>query len=61
MPLVTGVADRMLALDLGAVVVEGDADAVLHHPHVVASYLGSTRETIQRSGITSELLVGAEK
>ena len=60
MPLVTGVADRMLALDLGAVVVEGDADTVLHHPHVVASYLGSTRETIQRSGITTEVLVGAD-
>jgi ABC-type branched-subunit amino acid transport system ATPase component len=60
MPLVTSVADRMLALDLGAVVVEGDSSTVLHHPHVVASYLGSTRETIERSGTTGDALVGAK-
>ncbi len=40
MPLLTGVADRLLALDTGAVVTDGDADAVLSHPQVVASYLG---------------------
>ena len=50
MPLVTAVADRMLALDQGTVVVEGDPDEVLRHPHVVASYLGSTTEVIARSG-----------
>ena len=50
MPLVTSIADRIVALDLGRVVVQGDADAVLNHPHVVASYLGSSREVIERSG-----------
>ncbi len=40
MTLLTGVADRLLALDTGAVVTDGDADAVLSHPQVVASYLG---------------------
>jgi branched-chain amino acid transport system ATP-binding protein len=40
MPLLTSVADRLLALDTGAVVTDGDADAVLSHPQVVASYLG---------------------
>ena len=49
MPLVTGIADRIIALNLGAVVVEGDADTVLNDPDVVASYLGSSREAIERS------------
>jgi ABC-type branched-subunit amino acid transport system ATPase component/ABC-type branched-subunit amino acid transport system permease subunit len=50
MPLITSVSDRIVALDLGRVVVEGDADTVLNDPHVVASYLGSSREVIERSG-----------
>jgi ABC-type branched-subunit amino acid transport system ATPase component/ABC-type branched-subunit amino acid transport system permease subunit len=49
MPLVRGVADRMIALDLGQVVVGGCADDVLNDPRVVASYLGSSREVIERS------------
>ena len=40
MQLLTGVADRLLALDTGSVVTEGEADAVLSHPRVVAAYLG---------------------
>ena len=40
MQLLTSVADRLLALDAGAVVTEGDADTVLSHPRVVAAYLG---------------------
>jgi len=52
MPLVTSVADRIIACDLGRVVVDGDADTVLHHPQVVASYLGATREVIERSDAT---------
>ena len=40
MTLLTSVADRLLALDTGAVVTDGDADTVLSHPQVVASYLG---------------------
>ncbi len=40
MPLLTSVADRLVALDAGAVVVDGDADTVLSHPQVVAAYLG---------------------
>ena len=50
MPLITSVSDRIVAMDLGAVVVDGDAETVLNHPHVVASYLGSNREAIERSG-----------
>ena len=50
MTLVTGIADRVVALDLGRVIVEGDADAVLNDPQVVASYLGSDVNVIERSG-----------
>jgi ABC-type branched-subunit amino acid transport system ATPase component/ABC-type branched-subunit amino acid transport system permease subunit len=54
MPLITNVADRIVALDLGQVIIDGDADTVLNHPHVVASYLGSSREVIERSGARAE-------
>ena len=50
MPLITAVSDRIVACDLGRVVVDGNAEAVLNHPQVVASYLGSTRAVIERSG-----------
>jgi ABC-type branched-subunit amino acid transport system ATPase component len=50
MPLVSAVADRLLALDQGRVVTSGSVDFVLHHPEVVASYLGTTRKIIERSG-----------
>jgi ABC-type branched-subunit amino acid transport system ATPase component len=50
MPLVTAVADRLLALDLGRVLAEGSAGEVLTHPEVVASYLGTSEAVINRSG-----------
>ncbi|MBV9951811.1 MAG: MFS transporter [Acidimicrobiia bacterium] len=50
MPLVTAAADRLLALDQGAVIADGTADEVLHDPVVVSSYLGNTEEVISRSG-----------
>jgi ABC-type branched-subunit amino acid transport system ATPase component len=51
MPLVTSVSDRIIALDLGKKVVEGDAATCLNDPRVIASYLGSSREAIERSGV----------
>jgi branched-chain amino acid transport system ATP-binding protein len=50
MPLITAVSDRMAALELGRKVTEGTPDEVLHHPQVVASYLGTDAAVIQRSG-----------
>jgi ABC-type branched-subunit amino acid transport system ATPase component len=52
MPLITTVADRIVALDLGQKIIEGDADTCLSDPRVVASYLGSSRDAIERSGMT---------
>ncbi len=50
MPLVTAVADRLIALDQGRVIAEGPSSEVLVHPDVVASYLGNNQDVIARSG-----------
>ena len=50
MPMIRAVSDRMLALELGAVIASGDPDDVLSDPRVVAGYLGSDEATIHRSG-----------
>jgi ABC-type branched-subunit amino acid transport system ATPase component/predicted MFS family arabinose efflux permease len=42
MPLLTAIADRMIALDQGSLLVEGSPAEVLHDPRVVASYLGES-------------------
>ena len=52
MPLITGISDRMIALDLGTVVTDGPPDQVVNHPQVVASYLGTSEDVIARSGGT---------
>ena len=53
MSLVTSVADRLVALDHGRVLVSGPPDDVLNHVEVVASYLGDTDAVIARSGSRS--------
>ncbi len=50
MPLVTSVADRLVALDQGRLIANGPVDEVLHDPVVVSSYLGDTQAAIARSG-----------
>jgi len=50
MPLITSVSDQLLALDLGAVVVQGPPEQVTSHPKVVESYLGGGGVATQRSG-----------
>jgi ABC-type branched-subunit amino acid transport system ATPase component/MFS family permease len=52
MALLASVADRLVALDGGRVVTDGDVESVLQHPEVVASYLGTTAGVIARSGAT---------
>ena len=56
MPLLTSISDRMIALDLGEVIAEGAPAEVVHHPAVIASYLGTTEAAIARSGAQSALL-----
>jgi ABC-type branched-subunit amino acid transport system ATPase component len=59
MPLITSISDRMLALDLGRTVVDGDPVDVVNHPHVVASYLGTDEATVNRSGDATSILRSA--
>jgi branched-chain amino acid transport system ATP-binding protein len=59
MPLITAVSDRIVACELGQVVVDGDADTVLNHPQVVASYLGTTKAAIERSDTAQRILTPA--
>ncbi|MHB1912364.1 MAG: MFS transporter [Acidimicrobiales bacterium] len=50
MPLITAVADELLAMDQGQVIARGLPETVLSDPRVEASYLGDSEATIQRSG-----------
>ena len=50
MNLLSSIADRIVAMDQGAVIATGPPDKVLHDPAVVASYLGTDRAAIDRSG-----------
>jgi branched-chain amino acid transport system ATP-binding protein len=50
MPLITAVSDEILALDLGAVVLQGPAAEVMNDPRVITSYLGGDLAAIERSG-----------
>ena len=50
MPLLSGVCDRMIALELGGVIAEGPPELVLADDRVIASYLGTDDVAIARSG-----------
>lgn len=52
MPLLSGLCDRLVALELGSVISSGVPDEVLEDPAVVASYLGTDEAAINRSGAT---------
>jgi len=52
MPLLSGLCDRLVAMELGSVIVSGPPSEVLEHPAVIASYLGTDAAAINRSGAT---------
>jgi ABC-type uncharacterized transport system ATPase subunit len=60
MPLITSLSDSIVALDLGAVLVQGTPQRVLADEHVVAAYLGGDPASIRRSsaGTASREKVG---
>ncbi|MFM8857677.1 MAG: MFS transporter [Actinomycetota bacterium] len=49
-PFISSVADRLIALDQGRVIADGQPHAVLTHPVVIESYLGTSSAAIARSG-----------
>jgi ABC-type branched-subunit amino acid transport system ATPase component/predicted MFS family arabinose efflux permease len=49
-PLISGLASELIALDLGRVVASGRPADVVNHPAVVTAYLGTRKEVIARSG-----------
>ncbi|MEY2459984.1 MAG: hypothetical protein QOG30_1814 [Acidimicrobiaceae bacterium] len=51
MPLVRSVSDRIIAMDQGSIIAEGDPEFVLSAPQVVESYLGTSAAAIERSSI----------
>jgi branched-chain amino acid transport system ATP-binding protein len=50
MPLLTAVADRLVALDAGLIISAGQPSTVLHDPVVISSYLGENAAVVGRSG-----------
>jgi ABC-type branched-subunit amino acid transport system ATPase component/predicted MFS family arabinose efflux permease len=50
MPLLSSLADEVVALELGRPIARGEPAAVLADPRVAASYLGTTTEAVARSG-----------
>jgi ABC-type branched-subunit amino acid transport system ATPase component/ABC-type branched-subunit amino acid transport system permease subunit len=50
MALMLGLCDRLVALELGAVIAEGPPASVLADARVIASYLGTDEKTVHRSG-----------
>jgi len=50
MPLLAGICDEMIALELGRVIAQGSPEEVLNHPRVIESYLGVDESAINRSG-----------
>jgi len=50
MPLLTSLADEVIALDLGRVVVRGTPSEVTSDPRVVEAYLGTGDAAVARSG-----------
>lgn len=51
MPLLSGLCDRLIAMELGSVIASGVPAEVLEHPAVIASYLGTDDAAINRSGV----------
>ncbi len=50
MPLIAGISDRLVALESGEIIAQGEPAAVLSDPRVVASYLGDDVAAVSRSG-----------
>lgn len=52
-PMLLATCDRLVAMELGGVVADGDPAEVIQNDRVIASYLGADEAAISRSGSTS--------
>jgi ABC-type branched-subunit amino acid transport system ATPase component len=52
-PLVVGLADRLVVMEAGKVVSAGPVDDVLRDPVAIDAYLGASQEALARSGARS--------
>jgi ABC-type branched-subunit amino acid transport system ATPase component/ABC-type branched-subunit amino acid transport system permease subunit len=52
MALISSICDRLVALELGAVIAEGTPSEVLSHPAVIASYLGTDTDPAVIKGVS---------
>jgi ABC-type branched-subunit amino acid transport system ATPase component len=59
MPLITSLSDSIVALDLGAVLVQGPPQRVLADDKVITAYLGGDPGAIRRSTEREAEKVGA--
>jgi branched-chain amino acid transport system ATP-binding protein len=50
MPLICGVSDELIALELGTVIARGQPNEVINDARVIEGYLGGSEEVILRSG-----------
>jgi len=50
LPLIAGISDRLVAMELGRVVTTGTPAEVTSDPRVLASYLAASADVIERSG-----------
>ncbi|HET9732129.1 MAG TPA: ATP-binding cassette domain-containing protein [Acidimicrobiales bacterium] len=53
MPLITGISDQIIALELGRVVLQDTPEVVISDERVVSSYLGGDAAVINRSGAST--------
>ena len=53
MPLISVVSDELVAMEQGRFIMRGSASEVLNDERVIQSYLGTTEETVNRSGSIS--------